>query len=182
MALAVAVTVVAVATLTSGGVRTWLEQIGWGGSAWVDVLTNRFVHITFWSTVAATVGHRFLARIHGADELGAYLLFVFLFVIGLPANLYTVLTTVPVMFVFCLIIAVANIVFAFGLGKLFGMDLEHVALSVNASLGGPSSAAAMAISMGWSRLVLPALLIGIWGYTIGTAVGLAVGEFVAARL
>jgi uncharacterized membrane protein len=51
-----------------------------------------------------------------------------------------------------------------------------VVLAVNASLGGPPTAAAMAISLGWSKLVLPALLIGIWGYTIGTAVGLAVGE------
>ena len=38
----------------------------------------------------------------------------------------------------------------------------------------------MAISLGWSKLVLPALLIGIWGYTIGTAIGLAVGQLVAA--
>jgi uncharacterized membrane protein len=65
-------------------------------------------------------------------------------------------------------------------GKLFRLNLEHLALSVNATLGGPPTAAAMAISMGWSRLVLPALLIGIWGYAIGTAAGLAVGQLVAS--
>lgn len=62
------------------------------------------------------------------------------------------------------------------------MNLEHIALAVNASLGGPPTAAAMAISMGWSKLVLPALLVGIWGYTIGTAIGIAVGELLRAWL
>jgi uncharacterized membrane protein len=120
-----------------------------------------------------------LAKINGAEEFGAYLLYVFLFVIGLPADLWTVITGVPLLFVFCLAIAVANLAAAVILGKLFRLDIEHVALAVNASLGGPPSAAAMAISMGWSKLVLPALLTGIWGYTIGTAVGLAVGELLS---
>jgi uncharacterized membrane protein len=124
----------------------------------------------------ATAAHRWLARIHGAEEFGGYLLYVFLFVIGLPADLWVVFSQVPLMFVFCLIMAVMNMVFAFGLGKIFRLDLEDLVLAVNASIGGPPTAAAMAISLGWSKLVLPGLLVGIWGYTIGTAVGLAVGE------
>ena len=52
---------------------------------------------------------------------------------------------------------------------------------MNASLGGPTTAAAMAISKGWSRLVLPALLAGLYGYVIGTPVGIFVGEFIRAR-
>ena len=59
---------------------------------------------------------------------------------------------------------------------MFRLNLEECALAVNASIGGPTTAAAMAVSMGWSKLVLPALLAGLWGYTIGTAVGLMVGE------
>jgi uncharacterized membrane protein len=34
----------------------------------------------------------------------------------------------------------------------------------------------MAISRGWSNLVLPALLAGIWGYVIGTFLGIVVAE------
>jgi uncharacterized membrane protein len=67
-------------------------------------------------------------------------------------------------------------------GRLLRLDLEHIALAINASIGGPPTAAAMAIAMGWSKLVLPALLIGIWGYTIGTLVGLAVGEVLQSWL
>jgi len=179
-ALAVAVVVVATALATSSLVSGALKNFG--APALVDVVGNRFVHITFWSTLLATVAHRPLERIHGAEELGAYLLYVFLFVIGLPADLWLVFSQVPMMFVFCLVIAAVNILFAFVGGYLLRFDLEHLVLAVNASLGGPSTAVAMAISLGWSKLVLPALLIGIWGYAIGTAVGLAVGETLARWL
>ena len=62
------------------------------------------------------------------------------------------------------------------LGKLFRMNLEELLLSVNATLGGAPSAVAMAVSAGWSRLVLPGLLAGVWGYVIGTFIGIAVAE------
>ncbi|MEX0677268.1 MAG: DUF819 family protein [Pirellulales bacterium] len=181
-AMAVAVTIVAAAGLTADLVQTAFERGGRDATAIAEVAGNRFVHITAWSTLVASVFHRLLERIHGAEEMGAYLLYVFLFVIGLPADLWTVLTKVPIMFVFCLVIAVVNLAFALVGGRLLGLNLEDIALAVNASLGGPPSAAAMAISMGWSKLVLPALLVGIWGYTIGTAVGLAVGELLSAWL
>ncbi len=47
---------------------------------------------------------------------------------------------------------------------------------MNANLGGAPSAAAMATSAGWPRLVLPAILVGIWGYVIGTPLGVMVVE------
>jgi uncharacterized membrane protein len=170
-ALAVAVAVLACAQATSRLVSNAL-----GESPIMQVASNRFVHITAWSMLVATLGHRMLARIHGAEELGGYLLYVFLFVIGLPADLWQVFVQVPMMFVFCLIMAVMNIAVTFLVGRILRLNLEDVVLAVNASIGGPPTAAAMAIALGWSKLVLPALLIGIWGYTIGTAVGLAVGE------
>ncbi|MFP6896412.1 MAG: DUF819 family protein [Roseibacillus sp.] len=55
--------------------------------------------------------------------------------------------------------------------------LEELVIAINANLGGPPSAAAMAISAGWPRLVLPGILIGIWGYVIGTPVGILIVEW-----
>jgi uncharacterized membrane protein len=46
----------------------------------------------------------------------------------------------------------------------------------NATLGGAPSAAAMAVAAGWSRLVLPGVLVAVWGYAIGTFLGLLVTE------
>jgi uncharacterized membrane protein len=105
-----------------------------------------------------------------------YLLYLFFFVIGLKADLVAVVRNVPVLFAFCLVMAVTNLVFTLAVGKLLRLNLEELVLSVNATLGGAPSAAAMAISRGWSNLILPGLLAGIWGYVIGTFVAIVVAE------
>ncbi len=140
------------------------------------LLTNQFVLITAVSLAMATIFHRRLQSVNGPEEMGGYMLYLFLFTIGLPADLAAVLWNVPLLFVFCGIIAVINVVVTLALGKLMGFGLEELLLCINANLGGPSTAAAMAISRGWSALVLPAILVGIWGYAIGTFVGILVAE------
>jgi uncharacterized membrane protein len=136
--------------------------------------TNRFVLITAASLVIATLFHRPMSAINGPEELGTFMLYVFLFCIGLPANLKAVLLQAPLFFVFCAIIAAVNFLVTLVLGKLLRFNLEEVLLAVNANLGGAPSAAAMAISAGWPRLVLPGILVGIWGYVIGTPIGVLV--------
>jgi uncharacterized membrane protein len=173
-ALAIAVTLVTLAKMTSGFTIQLLKSI----PEVAKLAGNPFVHITFLSVLLATIGHRFLAKINGAEEFGSFLLYIFLFVIGLPSNLTDVLREAPSMFVLCLVMAVANLATTLLLGKLLRLNLEDLLLSVNATLGGPPTAAAMAVSCGWQKLVLPALLIGIWGYIIGTPLGLVVGAAV----
>ena len=82
----------------------------------------------------------------------------------------------PLLFLFCLIMAITNLVVTLVLGKLLKIDLEELLLCVSATLGGPPSAAAMAIAKGWPKLIVPSLLVGIWGYVIGTFLGVMVGE------
>lgn len=145
------------------------------------LVTNKFVLITLLSLTGSTVLHRPLSRINGPEEIGGYLLYVFLFVIGLPADLMAVLLNVPLFFLFCTVIALTNLAVTLVVGKLFRLPLEELLLCVNATLGGPPSAAAMAVSAGWPRLVLPGILVGIWGYVIGTPVGILVAETLLKR-
>ena len=132
---------------------------------------NKFVWITIVSLATATLFRRQLDRVNGAMELGSYALYIYLFSIGLPANLYEVISDVPAMFGYCAIMAIVNLVVTLGLGKVLRLNLEDLLLCVNATLGGPPSAVAMAVSKGWPKLILPAMLVGIWGYVIGTTVG-----------
>ncbi len=171
-AVAVAITLTACAHFLGGMAKAHFAE----GSMPHSLLGNIYVMTTFVSVLAATLFPRQLEEMPGAQELGSYLLLVFLVVIGFPADLVTVLRDAPSMFVFCLIIAVPNIVVTMVLGKLLRLNLEDLLLASNATLGGPPTAAAMAISRGWPKLALPALLIGLWGYTIGTIVGVAVAN------
>lgn len=138
--------------------------------------TNKFVLITAVSLLIATLFHQPLSAVNGPEELGTFVLYLFLFCIGLPANLKAVLFQAPLFFVFCGIIAAVNVAVTLSFGKLLRLNLEEVLLAVNANLGGAPSAAAMAISAGWPRLVLPGILVGIWGYVIGTPIGILVVE------
>jgi uncharacterized membrane protein len=148
----------------------------------LSMVANPFVMITFLSVAGASLAHKWAEKIRGGEELGMLLLYLFFFVLGVRADLVQVILNVPVLFLFCLLIASVNLLVAMGLGKLLRMNLEDLLLSVNATLGGAPSAAAMAISRGWSELVLPGLLVGIWGYVIGTTVGIGILELLRVLL
>jgi uncharacterized membrane protein len=141
-----------------------------------SIIANPYVLITFLSVAITTTFHRVTEKIQGAEELGMFLLYLFFVVIGLRADLVQVVKHVPVLFLFCLVMALTNLVFTLAAGKLLKQNLEELLLSTNATLGGAPTAAAMAISRGWSKLVVPGLLAGIWGYIIGTFVGILVAE------
>ena len=156
-------------------ITAWIKRLGLS-PAWQSLLASPYLWITVLAVAATTLFHKQMERINGADELGAYLLYLFFFVIGLHADLIQVIRNVPVLFLFCLVIALINLLVTLAVGKLLRMNLEELLLSVNATLGGAPSAVAMAVSAGWPRLVLPGLLAGVWGYVIGTFLGIGVAE------
>src|SRR5688572_18150444 len=170
-ALAIAVVIAAVSIKATGAIKAATPN-----KFVYSIFGNPFVLITILTVTLTTVCHRWTERIQGSDELGVYLLYIFFFVIGLRADLWLVLLKIPALFGFCLVMAVANLAFTLIVGRLLKLNLEELLLAVNATLGGPASAGAMAISKGWSSLVLPAILAGLWGYIIGTFVGILVAE------
>jgi len=179
-AFAFAFAVLALAGMLQGLTKTMFGAApvtGMGLQMLEVLMTNRFVLITSVTLILATFGAKFLEKINGTEEFGIYMLLIFLFTLGLPADLFSVLTKAPLFFVFCAIIAMVNLAFTLTIGWLLRLNLEEVLLAVNANLGGAPSAAAMAISTGWTRLVLPGILVGIWGYVIGTPIGILVVEW-----
>ena len=141
-----------------------------------NLVTNKFVIITIVSLVVATLFARPMSSVNGPEEFGSYLLAAFLLTLGFPADLVAVFRDAPIFFTFCGIIAVTNLVFTLAVGRLLNCHLEELLVAVNANLGGAPSAAAMAVSAGWPKLVTPGILVGVWGYVIGTPVGIMVIE------
>lgn len=171
-ALAIAVAVAAVSHLAADFFRTG-DLPGWVRL----FLGQPYLLITVICVFLASTFHERLERVSGPEELGTFMIYLFFFAIGTSADVVTIVREVPVLFVFCGIMAFFNLVTALGLGYLFRRNLEEIALGCNATLGGAPSAAAMAIAKGWRPLVLPAILVGIWGYVAGTHLGFLVGQF-----
>ena len=69
---------------------------------------------------------------------------------------------------------------SFIFGKIFKFNLEDIILASNANIGGPTTAAAMAISKGWIELVGPVIFVGTFGYVIGTYFGVFIGNLLLA--
>ena len=112
----------------------------------------------------------FFDKLAGSSEL-EHLLFIFFVVIGTPASFMTIIKAAPLLFVFVMIILIFNLGLSLILGKLFNFKIEEILLASNATLGGPTTAAALAISKGWQGLVGPILIIGTLGYVIGELCG-----------
>ncbi len=137
----------------------------------VRFLGSQYVWITTLSVLVATFADNQVKEFRGSQEIGTYLIYLFLFVIGVPANIHTVLTKSPLFLVLTTIMVVTNMLFCFIGAKLLKFNLEDAIIASNANIGGPTTAAGMAISQGWTALVGPAMLIGTLGYVVGNYLG-----------
>lgn len=143
-------------------------------------LGSQYIWITTISIIVSVLFEKKIEKLSGYTELGTYLIYLFFFAIGVPASIKMILTNAPLLFVFTLTIVVVNMAFCLIGGKLLKFNLEDIVLASNANIGGPTTAAAMAISKGWTKLVGPIMLIGTLGYVIGTYMGIIVGSLLGA--
>jgi len=139
-------------------------------------LGNKYLMITTITVLLATFAPNFMSNIHGAQEIGTFLIYIFLVVIGVPASLQLIFTKAPLLLLFTGIIVAINMIISLVLGKIFKFNLEEILLASNANIGGPTTAAAMAIAKGWNKLIGPIILSGILGYVIGNYLGIFMGN------
>lgn len=141
------------------------------------LLGNQYLIITTVTMLCATLKSDFFGNLGGAQEIGTFLIYLFFVVIGVPASISSIINNSPLLLVFCLIVVLINMLVTFGVAKLFKFNLEEAILASNACIGGPTTAAAMAVSKSWSKLIAPIMLIGTLGYVIGNYCGIIVGNF-----
>ncbi len=141
---------------------------------------SQYIWITTLSIIISMIFEKQIENLSGYTELGTYLICLFFFVIVVPAYIPMIIVNAPLLFVFTLIIALTNMLFCFIFGKLLKFNLEDIILASNANIGGLTTAVAMAISKGWTKLVGPIMLIGTLGYVIGTYFGIIVGSLLGA--
>ena len=153
---------------------SWLSKMGG------TFLGSQYIWITLISMIFASVFEKQANSMNGAQEIGTFFIYMFFFVIGVPASIMEILTNAPMLFVFCFIMVVVNMLFCLIGGKILNFALEDILVASNANIGGPTTAAGLAISQGWTKLVGPAMLVGTFGYAIGTYIGIIVGSILGA--
>ncbi len=139
------------------------------------IIGDDYLMLTTLTMLLVTFVPRYFESINGAQEIGTFLIYIFFVVIGVPASIPLIIQNAPIILIFAAIMVLVNMIISFSVGRLFKFDLEEIILASNANIGGPTTAAAMAISRGWVKLVGPILIIGTLGYIIGNYLGTMIG-------
>ncbi|GGH97440.1 DUF819 domain-containing protein [Mammaliicoccus vitulinus] len=145
----------------------------------VSIIGDQFLLLTTLTLIIVAIFSRFFEKLNASDELGTFLIYIFFVVIGVPASIPIIIKTAPLLFIFVAIILIFNLGITLSFGKLFKFNIEEMLLASNANAGGPTTAAALAISKGWHSLVGPILIIGTLGYVIGNYVGTMMGYYLS---
>lgn len=129
------------------------------------------------TVVAATLFPKFFAKIRTAGTaIGILFIQMFFAASGASGSIALVFQQAPSLFVFSIIQILIHFIVLLTVGRgIFKLPLNELYLASNANVGGPTTAAAMAQAKNWTRLVLPALLVGILGYATATGIALALG-------
>ena len=81
------------------------------------------------------------------------------------------------MIVIIAILLVVHGIVTFGLGAIFKLSLPELITASNAAILGATTAPALAAAKGWKDLVTPGVLVGVFGYALGTIIATAVYQF-----
>ncbi|HEU4903816.1 MAG TPA: DUF819 family protein [Flavisolibacter sp.] len=146
-------------------------------SLWVPQIPPILTLTTIALVLAQT---SFVGRLKGGRVMGYFLVLLFLAVVGAYCDIAALVNSGEL--ALALLAWVTVIVFIhglllFGLGGLFSQDWDIVSIASNANIGGATSAAVLATSLGRADLRLPGILVGSVGNAIGTYLGILIAEF-----
>jgi uncharacterized membrane protein len=127
----------------------------------------------------ATIVPKLVAPLIASGEgLAAILMQLFFASVGASGNIGEVLRTAPTLFSWSAVAISVHIALVLLWERVFKFSRRETCLASNANIGGPTTAAGMAAAKGWRSSMVPALLIGIFGYATATFVGVgAAGLF-----
>lgn len=147
-------------------------QLGWGTIPVVTAIT----------VALATCAPGLVAPLAASGEgLATILMQVFFAGVGANGSVAAVVATAPALFAFSTLQLVVHVLLVLAIGRVLGFTRRDLLLASNANVGGPTTAAGLAAAKGWRASLVPALLVGVFGYAIATFVAVALGTRVLAR-
>ncbi len=122
------------------------------------------------TVVLATVFPSFFGEIKGSEEIGIFFMYMFFTVVGASANIHTIIQKGLYLFVFAGGTILIHLIFILVTGYIFKIPLPEILIASNANIGGPTTACGMAMAKKWEKLVVPSVLVGLFGYVIATII------------
>lgn len=165
--------------LAIGFGTVWLSQLLASWLAGLGLRIPSIVIVTVLALVMAQVPA--LSRLKGTRLAGSFCIYLFLAVIGAFCDFHTLANMGQLGFQVAILATTTVLVHglvSFVAAYLLRIDPAVAAVASQANVGGPPSALALARSIQRPDLVLPAVLIGSFGYAIGTFLGLAMAGYI----
>lgn len=137
----------------------------------------RYVIISIITLAFATLCPNLVKQLAGSFELGVGLSFIFFASIAAGADIVAMINVAPLLITLVLILLSVHLVITFGLGSLLGLSLPELITASNAAILGATTAPALAATKGWKNLVAPGILVGVFGYALGTFTGTLIFKY-----
>lgn len=156
----------------------WLVFLGVAAYFVSDILSGllpQIPSILILSTIGILLAQtKFVANLKGSHNLGLYLVYIFLAVIGAYCELSAVTELKEVgiiIFLFAGLTILLHGILIILIGGFFYRDWEMIAIVSQANVGGGTTAIALAETFDRKDLILPAILVGTLGNALGTYLG-----------
>lgn len=171
-ALAIGFIVLSASTL----IAEWVNSFENTGFVIEQIFGNIFILMTIITTILASLFPGILGNIPGTDKIGLVLLLMWFVTVGTTADLGTVIESGVVVFLLYTAVFIFATALILLLGKVFKWRIENMFISLNACIGGPPTAVALIAAQKWNKLLVPAILVALYGIIIGNLAGIAVGN------
>lgn len=187
--LAASITFALAIVAMADGLVLWLNQ-----SSEFNYGSLRYVFITVFAVIPATLFPTQMKKLHGGQSLGLVLAFVFFAAIAAGADVAKLFGSAPILLAFVIILLLVHGLVVFVGGALISriaikvtgnkesgmaLSLPELIIASNAAILGATTAPALAMARGWPALVTPGVLVGVAGYIVGTPLGLAIATMLA---
>lgn len=139
------------------------------GSIWLVMTTL--------SCLGATFLPGWFSSLKFGDEFGMIILTMWYVTIGTTADLVKISEFGAYVMLAGGVTLAMHLVLSFILGKIFKLNMEEICCAITATIGGPSSSAALTINHGWRNLIAPTILCALYGYIIGNYLGVMIGNY-----
>lgn len=141
---------------------------------WLQLTQYSILFITVLTIAVANAFPGKMAGLKGDFELGMLLMYLFFVAVGAGTDAISFIASAFHLFVYGMLIIIIHLVLVLFAARVMKVDLAEAIVASSAALVGPAVTAAIATSKGWKHLVTPGIMCGVFGYVIGTFIGVTV--------